>query len=368
MNFVALFQAAKNGNRVFDVGFAHEHDLEAALERGIFFDVLAIFVQRSGADGAQLAAGQRRLQHVGGVNRAFGRARAHQGMQLVDEQNDLALRVFDLFQNRLEPIFKFAAKLRARQHRAQIERNHALVLQRLGHVAGNDALRQAFDDRGLADAGLADQHRIVFGAAGEHLHHAANFFVAADDRIEFSAPRLFGQVASIALQRLVLGFGILVGDFLRAAHRGQSLENGVVGGALPRQDFLRRIALQVRDGQQQVLGGNVLVLEIGRFLEGALQKFVRRLGERGLRGSAAGDFGQALDLAIGLVQHGLRTDADFLQHRQNDAFFVLQQRRQQVQRQQFRIAVLGGEVVAALHRFLRLYCKFFPTDRHRNSI
>ena len=92
MHFVAFFQAAQNGDRVFDVRLAHEDDLEAAFERGIFLDVLAILVERGGADGAQFAAGQRRLQHVGGVNRAFGRARAHQGVQFVDEQNDLALR------------------------------------------------------------------------------------------------------------------------------------------------------------------------------------------------------------------------------------------------------------------------------------
>jgi hypothetical protein len=30
--------------------------------------------------------------------------------------------------------------------------------------------------------------------------------------------------------------------------------------------------------------------------------------------------------------------------------------------------VLGSEVVASLHCFLRLYCKFFPTNRHKNSI
>ena len=184
--------------------------------------------------------------------------------------------------------------------------------------------------------------------------------------IEFSAPGLFGQVAGITLQRLVLGFGILVGDFLRAAHRGQRLEDGIVSRALPGQNLLGRVALQVRDGQQQVLGRNVLVLEIGGFLESALQKFVGRLGEADLRSSAAGNFRQALDLAISLAQHGLRTNADFLQHGQNDALFVFEQRRQQMQRQQFRVAVLGGEVVAALHRFLRFYCEFFPTDSHRS--
>ena len=103
-----------------------------------------------------------------------------------------------------KPVFEFAAILRARQHRSQVERNHALVLERFGHVAGNDALRQAFDDGRLAHARLADQHRIILGAPREHLHHAANFFIAPDHRIELAAPRQLGQVARIALQRLVL--------------------------------------------------------------------------------------------------------------------------------------------------------------------
>ena len=69
--------------------------------------------------------------------------------------------------------------------------DHALVLQHLRHVAGDDSLRQAFDDRRLADAGFADQHRIVLGAAGQHLHHAADLLVTADHRIELAAARLF---------------------------------------------------------------------------------------------------------------------------------------------------------------------------------
>jgi hypothetical protein len=41
-----------------------------------------------------------------------------------------------------------------------------LVVQAFGHVAVDDPLRQSFDDCGLADAGIADQHRIVLGTAG----------------------------------------------------------------------------------------------------------------------------------------------------------------------------------------------------------
>ena len=43
--------------------------LEAALERAVLLDVLAVFVERGRADGVQLAPRQQRLQHVGRVER-----------------------------------------------------------------------------------------------------------------------------------------------------------------------------------------------------------------------------------------------------------------------------------------------------------
>ena len=202
MHFVLLFQAAQDRDGVFDIGLADEDNLEAALEGRIFFDVLAIFVQRGGADGAQLSASQRGLQHVGGVDGAFGGSGADQRVQLVDEENDLSLRVFDFFQNGFEAVFKFAAIFCAGEHGAEIERNHALVLQSFRHVAGDDSLGEAFDDGGLADARLADEHRIIFRAARKNLDHAADFFVASDDGIELAAAGLLGQVAGVALQRL----------------------------------------------------------------------------------------------------------------------------------------------------------------------
>ena len=55
---------------------ADVHRLEAALERGVLLDVLAVLVERRRADDAQLAAREHRLEHVAGVHRAFGLARA----------------------------------------------------------------------------------------------------------------------------------------------------------------------------------------------------------------------------------------------------------------------------------------------------
>ena len=218
VRLVALAQAAQDGDGVLDVWLADVDDLEAALERGILLYIFAVLVQRGCADGAQAAAGQRRLQHVAGVHRSFGRAGADQGVQLVDEQYDFAVGVFDLLQQRLQAIFELAAILGAGDHAGQVERDDALVLEDLGDVAVDDAAGQAFDDGGLANAGLADQHGVVLRPAREHLDHAANLLVAADDGIELALAREVGQVFAVLLQRLELGFGVLVGDALRAAH------------------------------------------------------------------------------------------------------------------------------------------------------
>ena len=101
---------------------------------------------------------------------------------------------------------------------ADVHRDDPLFLQRFRHVAADDAARETFHDRRLADARLADQHRIVFRPAREHLHDAPDFVVAADDRIDLSAPRQLGQIAPIFLQRLIFPFRILIGHALRTAH------------------------------------------------------------------------------------------------------------------------------------------------------
>ena len=231
VDFEFLLEAAQNGDGVVDGRLADQHGAEAARQGGVLFDVLLVFVERGGADAAQFAARQRRLEQVGGVDRAFGRARADQGVQLVDEADDLAVGIDDFLDHGLEAVFEFAAELGAGDHAAEVDGHQLLVLELIGHVAADDALGEAFDDGGLADARFADQHRVVLGAAAEHLHDAADFVVAADHRIELALAGGFGEIVRVAFQRLIFGLRILVGDALRAAHGDQGLEDGVVGGA-----------------------------------------------------------------------------------------------------------------------------------------
>ena len=152
VHLVALLQAPEDRDRVVDAGLADEHLLEPALEGGVLLDVLAVLIEGGGADQPQLPAGEQRLEHVAGVHRALGRAGAHDGVELVDERDHLALGVGDLLEHGLEPLLELPPVLRAGDHRAEVEADQPLVLQALGHVALDDPPGQALDDGRLAHA------------------------------------------------------------------------------------------------------------------------------------------------------------------------------------------------------------------------
>src|SRR4051795_7112550 len=113
-----------------------------------------------GAARAQLPAREHRLQEVGGVHRALGGARADDRVQLVHEQDHLALGLGDLLEHGLQALLELAAVLGAGEQRADVERDDAAVGQRLRDVLVDDPLGEALDDRGLAHARLADQHGV----------------------------------------------------------------------------------------------------------------------------------------------------------------------------------------------------------------
>src|SRR5262249_16840715 len=145
------------------------------------------------------------------------------------------------------PLLELAAILRAREERADVECPDALALQALGHVSGDDALRQPLDDRGLADTGLADEHRVVLRAAREHLDDAPDLLVTPDNGIEL--PRLgeCGEVAPVLLECLVGALGILRRHLLPAPHRLERLQQRVT-----RDDI---------EGDEQMLEGYELVAQ-----------------------------------------------------------------------------------------------------------
>ena len=185
----ARLEAAQDLHRLLDGRLVDVDLLEATRQRVVLLEDAAVFVVRRRADALQLAGRQRRLEQVRRVERAArGGTRADQRVDLVDEQDRVAV-LLELLEHGLEPLLEVAAVLGARQQRAHVERIHLGLLEDLGHVLLRDAPRQALGDGGLADAGLADQQRVVLPPAAQHLDHALDLGFAADQRIDLALLR-----------------------------------------------------------------------------------------------------------------------------------------------------------------------------------
>ncbi len=83
----------------------------------------------------------------------------------------------------------------------------------LRNVAVVDAAREAFGDRGLADAGFADQQRIVLAPAAQDLDDALELVLAADQRIDLAGLGQMIEVDRVGVERaggLLLAFGVFL--------------------------------------------------------------------------------------------------------------------------------------------------------------
>src|SRR3546814_11716182 len=79
---------------------------------------------RSGrADTMQLAARERRLEHVAGVHRAFLLAGADQRVDLVDEQDHLAVLLGQIGEQGFQTLLELAAEFGTGDQRAEVERS-----------------------------------------------------------------------------------------------------------------------------------------------------------------------------------------------------------------------------------------------------
>ena len=266
MKLVFLLEPPQDRNRVGDVGFGDENRLEAPGQRRVLLDVLAVLVQGGRADAMEFAAREHGLEHVGSVHRSLGGPGADKRVQLVDEDDDVALRRLDLFQHRFQSLLELAAILGAGHHRTEVERHQPLAAERLGHVAVDDPLGEALDDRGLADAGLADQHRVVLGAPRQYLNGSPDLLVAPDHRVELARLGLFGEVRGVALERVI---GLFRGGGVRAPSLAQLLDRGVERlrrRAARLQDPGRFRALRKSGAQQQALDRDIAVAGLVRGL------------------------------------------------------------------------------------------------------
>lgn len=108
MGFVAVLETPQDLDGVRRAGFGDQNRLEPTGERGVLLDVAAVLLERAGPHDMEFAARQGRLEHVARVHRATlgAAARADDGMQFVDEDDQLARVGADFVDEAGEPLLE----------------------------------------------------------------------------------------------------------------------------------------------------------------------------------------------------------------------------------------------------------------------
>ena len=231
MSLVLGAQPLEDQDRVLNGRGLDLDRLEAALESRILFDIFTVFVQRGGPDALKLAATERRFDNIRSIHGPLGGTRADDGVQLVDEKNDVPV-LADLIHHRLDALFKLAAVFRARHHKGEIECDDFFVNEELRDITGDNFLGQSFGDRRLADSGLPYKYGVILAAAAENLDDALDFLGTTDDGIKIPLPGKFSQIAAKGFKRgrlRLLAGGATGGDFLGLTLFISFLRRGEIG-------------------------------------------------------------------------------------------------------------------------------------------
>ena len=108
----------------------------------------------------------------------------------------------ELVQHAFDARFEIAAKFRAGEQAAEVQRIDARVQQRRRHFFFHDAQRETFRNRGFTHASFADIQRIVLAAAAENLHRALELVSATHQRIDQALLRALIQVDTKLRERI----------------------------------------------------------------------------------------------------------------------------------------------------------------------
>src|ERR1700749_3977743 len=107
----------------------------------------------------------------------------------------------------------------------------------------------------------------------------------------------------------------------------------------------------------------VIILEVVGFLEGLVEHLLLR-GTHAWLLARALNLGQLRDGGVHRRQELLRPYAHLFQHRNDNAFLILEQRRHQMQRQHLGVAIFRGMARRSLNRLLRFHGQLVPLDCH----
>ena len=217
----------------------------------------------------------------------------------------------------------------------------------LRHVAHDDAAREAFGDRRLADAGVANEQRVVLLPAAQNLDGALNLGGTPDQGIDPAGPRLLVQIDAIDFERVGAALLLIAafdsgGIFLHTAHGARLGHAGALGDAVA--DIVHRIeaghvlllqeeggvALALGEDRHEHIGASHLLAARGLHMgDGAMDDALEASGRLGVVMRIeyeAGEF--VVEISGELVPQQVDIDVAGAHHRRCVA--IVEQRQEQM--------------------------------------
>ena len=360
VHLIPLFQATQNGNGVLYAGLVYQHWLETAFQSGVFFNVLAVLVQRGSADTVQLTSGQHGFQQVAGVHGALGFARAYNGVQLINKEDDFTFALLDFVEDGFQSLLKLTAEFSACNQCAHVQRENGLILQGVGHIAADNSLGQSFGNSGFTDTGFADEHRVVFALAGKNPDDVSDFIVTADNRVHLFASGPFHQIGAIAFQSIIGGFRTVAGHPGVAPDRHQHVQKAVFVNVKGLKQLGKVLVGVFQQREKQMLHRNIVVLHgVGGFF-GGIQHLIHICGNVDFTGfpAGAGNMGELVQQFFGLFGQGLYITVHLQQKLGNQSVFLGEQGVKEMLFLQLHILALDGQLLCRLDGLQRFLCEF----------
>ena len=172
---------------------------EAPRERVVTRDRRPVLVAGRGADHRDVAARQGRLEHSAAPTPPC--VWPALSSRWISSKNRTMPGLRRLGDELLDALLELAAVLRAGHDGGQRHLDEPRALELVRDLARSDALGEPLDDRGLADAGRAEQHRVALGRAQQRLDHPLRLLLAVEHRREHALARQLGQVAADAIEQ-----------------------------------------------------------------------------------------------------------------------------------------------------------------------
>ena len=235
---VLVLDVVEDLNRLFNGGGFHHDFLEATFQRSILFNVLAVFVQRRGTNALDFATRKGWLEHVGRVQRPAGTPCTYNGVDFVDEEDDIR-RLLQLVHHGLHALFELPAVFGPGHQRSHVQGDNALVEQHTADLLLHDAEGQPFCNGALAHTGLTHQDGVVLFAAAQNLADAFNLFGTSHDGVQSTFFSHAGEVTSKVVKHRRLGLGVaLPRSGTSRPSRATEITSALGGGVVVRQGMV----------------------------------------------------------------------------------------------------------------------------------